>query len=168
MNTFKKGQQVWWDDPAHEKSGEYNVLAVDYAQNIVKIGNGKETFEMPSGQMEITCPVSEEDRLQLDKLEQHYHMLGKDALELMREIISRFDEGKLSVEGCSVRAATKTIAPAAFTALQWTMRNCMSSWNMKAEVSVWSRPGIYIPKHSLRLSANWSENYKTSHETTPN
>lgn len=29
MNTFKKGQQVWWDDPAQEKSGEYNVLAVD-------------------------------------------------------------------------------------------------------------------------------------------
>ena len=102
MNTFKKGQQVWWDDPAQEKSGEYNVLAVDYALNIVKIGNGKETFEMPSEQLEITCPVSGGDRLQLDKLEQHYHMLGKDALELMREIVSRFDEGKFSVATPSI------------------------------------------------------------------
>lgn len=111
MNTFKKGQQVWWDDPAQEKSGEYNVLAVDYAQNIVKIGNGKETFEMPSEQMEITCPVSEDDRLQLDKLEQHYHMLGKDALKLMREIVSRFDEGKFSVEGYSVRGCDEDRSP---------------------------------------------------------
>ena len=100
MITFKKGQRVWWDDPAHEKSGEYDVLAVDYAQNIVKIGNGKETVELPSEQLEITCPVSEEDRLQLDKLEQHYHILGKDALELMRKIVSCFDEGRFSVEGC--------------------------------------------------------------------
>ena len=80
---------MWWDDPVHEKSGEYDVHAVDYAQNIVKIGNGEETVELPSEQLEITCPVSEEDRLQLDKLEQHYHMLGKDALELMREIVSQ-------------------------------------------------------------------------------
>lgn len=111
MNTFKKGQQVWWDDPAQEKSGEYNVLAVDYAQNIVKIGNGKETFEMPSEQLEITCHVSGDDRLQLDKLEQHYHMLGKDALELMREIVSRFDEGKFSVEGYSVRGCDEDHSP---------------------------------------------------------
>ena len=46
MRKFKKGQKVWWDDPAREKSGEYDVLAVDYAKNIVKIGSGKETFEL--------------------------------------------------------------------------------------------------------------------------
>lgn len=111
MNTFKKGQRVWWDDPAQEKSGEYNVLAVDYTQNIVKIGTGKETFEMPSEQLEITCPVSEEDRLQLDKLEQHYHMLGKNTLGLMRNIVSRFDEGKFSVEGYSVRGCDEDHSP---------------------------------------------------------
>ena len=111
MITFKKGHRVWWDDPAQEKSGEYNVLAVDYTQNIVKIGNGKETFEMPSEQLEITCSVSEEDRLQLDKLEQHYHMLGKDTLELMRNIVSRFDEGKFSVEGYSVRGCDEDHSP---------------------------------------------------------
>ena len=111
MITFKKGQRVWWDDPVHEKSGEYDVHAVDYAQNIVKIGNGEETVELPSEQLEITCPVSEEDRLQLDKLEQHYHMLGKDALELMRKIVSCFDEGKFSVEGYSVRGCDEDHSP---------------------------------------------------------
>ena len=45
---------MWWDDPVHEKSGEYDVHAVDYAQNIVKIGNGEETVELPSEQLEIT------------------------------------------------------------------------------------------------------------------
>ena len=54
MITFKKGQRVWWDDPVHEKSGEYDVHAVDYAQNIVKIGNGEETVELPSEQLEKT------------------------------------------------------------------------------------------------------------------
>ena len=49
MITFKKGQRVWWDDPAHEKSGEYDVLAVDYAQNIVKIGNGERDCRVALG-----------------------------------------------------------------------------------------------------------------------
>lgn len=100
--TIKKGQQVWWDDSTQEKSGEYDVLAVDYAKNIVKIGNGKETLELPSEHVKITCPVSEEDRLQLDKLGEHYRMLEKDMLELMRKIVSCFDDGEFSVEGYSV------------------------------------------------------------------
>lgn len=100
--TIKKGQQVWWDDSTQEKSGEYDVLAVDYSKNIVKIGNGKETLELPSEHVKITCPVSEEDRLQLDKLGEHYRMLEKDMLELMRKIVSCFDDGEFSVEGYSV------------------------------------------------------------------
>lgn len=101
--TIKKGQQVWWDGPTPKKTGEYDVLAVDYIKNIVKMGNGKETFELPSEHLEITCPVSEEDRLQLGRLGQHYHMLEKDTLELMRKIVSRFDDGEFSVEGYSVQ-----------------------------------------------------------------
>ena len=104
--TIKKGQQVWWDDPAQEKSGEYDVLAVDYAKNIVKIGNGKETLELPSEHVKITCPVSEEDRLQLDKLGEHYRMLEKDMLELMRKIVSCFDDGEFSVDPCCVYGFT--------------------------------------------------------------
>ncbi len=101
--NIKKGQQVWWNDPAQEKSGEYDVLAVDYAENIVKIGDGEETFELSPEHLEITCPVSDEDRQQLDKLKDHYRMLEKDALELMREIVSRFDDGEFSIEGYSVQ-----------------------------------------------------------------
>lgn len=109
--TIKKGQKVWWDDPAQEKSGEYDVLAVDYAKNIVKIGNGKETFELLPEHLEITCPVSEEDRQQLDKMGGHYRMLGKDALELMQKIVSSFDEEEFSIEGYSVQVCDEDHDP---------------------------------------------------------
>lgn len=40
--------------PPKKNPGEYDVLAVDYAKNIVKIGNGKETLELPSEHVKIT------------------------------------------------------------------------------------------------------------------
>ena len=158
MRKFKKGQKVWWDDPAREKSGEYDVLAVDYAKNIVKIGSGKETFELSPEHVEITCPVSEEDRLQLDKLGQHYRMLEKDMLELMT--------GSFPSRGIPCRFATRITPPAAFTVLRWTTGNCTPSWITKAGISARFRPRIYTPGHSLRLSVNWSKIYKTSYERT--
>lgn len=100
--TFKKGQQVRWDDPTHEKSGEYDVLAVDHTRNMVRIGCGEETFETPPEHLTLTCPVSEEDRQRLDEMKRHYRALDKGALELMRDIVSRFDDGELSVEDDSV------------------------------------------------------------------
>ena len=111
MRKFEKGQRVQRDDPARKESGEYDVLAADYAKNIVKIGNGKETFEFPSEHVEITCPILEEDRLQLDKLGQHYRMLEKDMLELMWKIVSRFDGGEFSVEGYSVQVCDENHDP---------------------------------------------------------
>lgn len=36
--TFKKGQKVWWNDPAQAKSGEYDVLAVDHTRNMRQRG----------------------------------------------------------------------------------------------------------------------------------
>ena len=100
--TIKKGQKVWWDDPVQGKSGEYDVLAVDHTRNIVQIGDGEQTFELSPEHLEITCPVSEEDRQQVDKLKEHYRTLGKQGLELIRDIVSRFDEEEFSVEGYSV------------------------------------------------------------------
>ena len=61
-----------------------------------------ESSELSPEHMETTCPVSEEDRQQLDKLKEHYRTLGKQGLELMRDIVSRFDEEEFSVEGYSV------------------------------------------------------------------
>ena len=66
--TIKKGQKVWWNDPAQAKSGEYDVLAVDHTRNIVQIGDRGEVFEPSPEHLEITCPVSLEDWQQLDKL----------------------------------------------------------------------------------------------------
>ena len=100
--TIKKGQKVWWDDPVQGKSGEYDVLAVDHTRNIVQIGDGEQTFELSPEHLEITCPVSEEGRQQVDKLKEHYRTLGKQGLELIRDIVSRFDEEEFSVEGYSV------------------------------------------------------------------
>ena len=100
--TIKKGQKVWWNDPAQAKSGEYDVLAVDHTRNIVQIGDRGEVFEPSPEHLEITCPVSEEDWQQLDKLKEHYHTLGKNGLDLMRDIVSRFDDEEFSVEGYSV------------------------------------------------------------------
>lgn len=109
--TIKKGQKVWWDDPAQEKSGEYDVLAVDYTRNIVQIGDGEETFDLSPEHLEITCPVSEEDRQQLDKLEEHSRILEKEAEKLMLDIVSRFDEEEFSVEGYSVQVCDEEHDP---------------------------------------------------------
>jgi len=109
--TFKKGQQVWWDDPIHEKSGEYDVLAVDHTRNMVRIGCGEETFETPPEHLTLTCPVSEEDRQRLDKMKRHYRALEKDSLEMMRDIVSRFDDGEFSVEGYSVQVCDEDHDP---------------------------------------------------------
>ena len=35
ITPIKKGQKVWWNDPVQEKSGEYDVLAIDHTRNIV-------------------------------------------------------------------------------------------------------------------------------------
>lgn len=111
MTTFKKGQKAWWNDPEQEKSGEYDVLAVEYTRNIVQIGDGEETFELSPEQLEITCPVSDEDRQQVDKLEDHYRMLEREAAKLMLGIVSRFDEKEFSVEGYSVQVCDEDNDP---------------------------------------------------------
>lgn len=100
--TIKKGQKVWWDDPIHEKTGEYDVLAVDHTRSMVRISSGEETFETPPEHLTLTCPISEEDRQQVDKLKEHYRTLGKQGMELMWDIVSRFDDEEFSVEGYSV------------------------------------------------------------------
>lgn len=68
------------------------------------VGSSEETesSELSPEHMETTCPVSEEDRQQVDKLKEHYRTLGKQGLELMRDIVSRFDDEEFSVEGYSV------------------------------------------------------------------
>lgn len=109
--TIKKGQKVWWDDPVQGKSGEYDVLAVDHTRNIVQIGDGEETFELSPEQLEITCPVSDEDRQQVDKLKEQYDLLKREAEKLMLDIVSRFDGEGFSVEGYSVQVCDEDNDP---------------------------------------------------------
>ena len=117
MRTFRKGQRVCWNDPAGETSGEYTVIdpkneynkdftkddIADIDERMIVIGNGTSDAEVHASELEILFPVSDEDRQQLDKLEQHADMQKREMLELMRKIVSLFDDGSLSVTGHSVR-----------------------------------------------------------------
>ena len=125
--TIKKGQKVWWDDPVQGKSGEYDVLAVDHTRNIVQIGDGEQTFELSPEHLEITCPVSEEDRQQVDKLKEHYRTLGKQGLELIRDIVSRFDEEEFSVD-IPYRFATRIAILVMFTGSRSKTGSCVPHW----------------------------------------
>lgn len=66
MQTFKKGQRVWWNDPIHEKSGEYDVLDPQDKLNAGKpeqersilIGNGEDTWDSPAEYLTIVFPIS--------------------------------------------------------------------------------------------------------------
>lgn len=116
MRIFKKGQRVYWNDPAGETSGEYEVLdpkdecnkdfteddIEDFDERSILIGNGVSEAEVYASELEILLPVSDEDRRQLDKLEQHSDMQKKEMLGLMRKIVSCFDDESFSVEGDSV------------------------------------------------------------------
>lgn len=102
ITPIKKGQKVWWNDPVQEKSREYDVLAVDHTRNMVQIGDGEESFELSPEHLEVTCPVSEENRQQVDKLKEHYDLLKREVEKLILNIVSRFDEEEFSVEGYSV------------------------------------------------------------------
>lgn len=117
MRTFKKGQQVYWNDPVGETSGEYTVIdpkneynkdftesdIADFDGRMIVIGNGTSEAEVYASELEILFPVSDEDRQQLDKLEQHADMQKREMLELMQKIVSLFNNGSLSVKGHSVR-----------------------------------------------------------------
>lgn len=117
MRIFKKGQRVYWNDPAGETSGEYEVLdpkneynkdfteddIKDFDARMLLIGNGTSEAEVHASELEILLPVSDEDRQQLDKLEQDFNMQKREMLELMRKIVSSFDDESFSVEGYSVQ-----------------------------------------------------------------
>lgn len=119
MTTFKKGQRVWWEDPQNENSGEYEVLDSRDEQNANKsesertihIGDGEKTWDISAEYLTIVCPISDVDREQLAMQEHRNRIRGKELLEQMQEIVSRFDDGEFSVEGYSVQVCDEEHAP---------------------------------------------------------
>ena len=84
----------------------------------------------------------------------------------MREIVSCFDEGKFSVEGYSVRGCDEDHSPCCVCGFAVDNEELYVELEYESGGVRMVPARIYIPKHSLRLSANWSEKYKTSLKTT--
>ena len=111
MQTFKKGQRVWWNDPICEKSGEYEVLNSQDEQHadkpegerIIRIGTGEETWDVPADYLTLVFPISDVDREQLAMQEHRNRIRDKELIEHMRELVARFKDQTFEVEGNSVR-----------------------------------------------------------------
>lgn len=72
MRKFKKGQKVWWNDPANETSGEYKVLdpkdeynadtteedMADFDDRIILIGDGTSEVEVYAAELDLINPPS--------------------------------------------------------------------------------------------------------------
>lgn len=72
MRKFKKGQKVWWNDPANETSGEYEVLdpkdeynadtteedIADFDDRIILIGDGTSEVEVYAAELDLINPPS--------------------------------------------------------------------------------------------------------------
>lgn len=74
MRTFKKGQRVYWNDPAGETSGEYTVIdpkdeynkdfteenTADLDERMIVIGNGTSEAEVYASELDILSPVPDQ------------------------------------------------------------------------------------------------------------
>ena len=111
MTTFKKGQRVWWDDPACEESGEYEVLDSQdeintdksESERIIRIGDGENTWDVLADYLTIVCPISDEDRQQLKQQEYRNRLCDKKLTEHIRKLVVQFEDQNFETEGYSVR-----------------------------------------------------------------
>ena len=74
MRTFKKGQRVYWNDPAGETSGEYTVMdpkdeynkdfteenTANLDERMIVIGNGTSEAEVYASELDILSPVPDQ------------------------------------------------------------------------------------------------------------
>lgn len=109
MRKFKKGQRVYWNDTAGETSGEYTVLDAheekyhnytdedveDYDDRIILIGDGTSEAEVNAEELDILCPLTEEDIHQVQMMQEAMQDLRQDMLTMMRETVSKYDEQRL-------------------------------------------------------------------------
>ena len=109
MQTFKKGQRVWWD-PNNEHSGEYDVLDPQGELNmgkpenecIIRIGNGEKTWDVTANYLTIVFPISDEDRQQLEQQEFRNRLRDKELTEHIRKLVVQFEDQNFETEGHSV------------------------------------------------------------------
>ncbi len=109
MRKFKKGQKVYWNDPADETSGEYEVYNTheekyadltdedieDYDDRIILIGDGYSEAEVNAAELAIINPLSTEEMDELNTATSHINSLREELLRKMTEIVSLCDEQRL-------------------------------------------------------------------------
>ena len=109
MRKFKKGQRVYWNDPAGETSGEYTVLDAheekyqnytdedveDYDDRIILIGNGHSEAEVNAEELDLLCPLSPEEIRKVQAMQDAMQDLRQDMLNMMRETVLKYDEQRL-------------------------------------------------------------------------
>lgn len=103
QNEFDRYYDEQYDRIACLMKFDFNADDGVAHNNAVGSSEETESSELSPEHMETTCPVSEEDRQQVDKLEDHYRMLEREAEKLMLDIASRFEEEGFSVKGYSVQ-----------------------------------------------------------------
>lgn len=117
MRKFKKGQRVWWNDPADETSGEYKVLdpkdeynsdtaeedIVDFDYRIILIGNGVSEAEVYAEELDILNPLPSSDMEQVEALKNRSQSLRQELIKKMEEVTAQCDNQTLSVKGYSCK-----------------------------------------------------------------
>ena len=109
MRKFKKGQRVYWNDPAGETSGEYTVLDAheekyqnytdedveDYDDRIILIGDAGSEAEVSAEELDILCPLSTDDIQRVQMMQEAMDNLRNDMLMMIRETVEKYDEQRL-------------------------------------------------------------------------
>lgn len=109
MRKFKKGQKVYWNDPAGETSGEYEIYNANeekyadltdediegFDERIILIGDGFSEAEVYAAELEIINPMSTEEMEELNNATSHISSLREELLQKMTEIVSQCDEQRL-------------------------------------------------------------------------
>ncbi len=106
MRKFKKGQKVYWIDPAGETSGEYEVYNAnednyanptddDFDERVILIGNGFSEAEVYAAELKIINPLSTEEAAELNATSSRISYFREELLQKMTEIVSQCDEQRL-------------------------------------------------------------------------
>lgn len=135
MRKFKEGQQVWWNDPADETSGEYKVLdpkdeynsdtaeedIVDFDDRIILIGNGVSEAEVYAEELEILNPLSSSEMEQVEALKNRSQSLRQELIKKMEEVTAQCNNQTLSVKGYSCKTCDDDHNPCC--ASEFSLRN---------------------------------------------
>lgn len=126
MRKFKEGQKVYWNDPAGETSGKYEVLdpkddynidvteadIADFDSRMILIGcNGGEA-EVYAEELDIICPLSASELGLLQILKDNFACQKENMLQAIKETVSQCERGELvPLKGQTYKACDENYEP---------------------------------------------------------